>query len=124
MPAGGAHGVGDEYAISVAANPAADQSAHRRSADPNRRRSVSQAPEGVFFHAAKGSDARKSRTPSRFRRDYRVGKPMCSRNAANRGSSRRKTNSGYVSAPPIFGSPASAALSSAAKVRSLSFSPA
>jgi hypothetical protein len=28
---GGADGVGDEYAISAAANPAADQSAHRRS---------------------------------------------------------------------------------------------
>jgi len=29
---------GDEYAISVAASPAAGQSAHRRSANPNRRR--------------------------------------------------------------------------------------
>jgi hypothetical protein len=63
MPAGGADGVGEEYAISAAANPAVDQSAHRRSADPNRRRSVSPAPEGVFFHAAKGSDERKRRPP-------------------------------------------------------------
>jgi hypothetical protein len=28
-PGGGADGVGDEYAISVSTNPAADQSAHR-----------------------------------------------------------------------------------------------
>jgi hypothetical protein len=46
-------GVGEEYAISGAANPAADQSAHRRPAHPNRRRRVSAAPEGVFCHAAK-----------------------------------------------------------------------
>jgi hypothetical protein len=46
-------GVGEEYAISGAANPAADQSAHRRLAHPNRRRRVSAALEGVFCHAAK-----------------------------------------------------------------------
>jgi hypothetical protein len=63
-PGGGAEGVGDEYAISAAANPAADQSAHRCSVCPNRRRSVSPAPEGVFCHAAKGSAERKGRTPS------------------------------------------------------------
>src|SRR6202521_4558145 len=62
-PGGGADGVGEEYAISAAANPAADQSAHRRSAHPNRRRSVSPALEGVFCHAAKGSAERKGRTP-------------------------------------------------------------
>jgi len=42
-------GVGEEYAISAAANPTAGQSAHRRSADPNRRRNVSPALEGVFL---------------------------------------------------------------------------
>src|SRR5882672_8147833 len=44
---------GDEYAISVAANPDAEQSTHRGLANPNRRRIVRYAPEKLIFHGAK-----------------------------------------------------------------------
>jgi hypothetical protein len=52
-PECGPCGVAEEYAISAAANPSVDQSAHRRSANPKRRRFVRPAPEGAVCHAAK-----------------------------------------------------------------------
>jgi hypothetical protein len=62
-PGGGADGVGDEYAISAAANPEADQSAHRRPIHPTDAADASPAPQGVFCHAARRRDERKDRPP-------------------------------------------------------------
>ena len=56
--------VGHEYAISVAANPSAEQSAHRRSGKPQPTTLRQAAAEGPFFHAAKGSKTPSS-TPAR-----------------------------------------------------------
>ena len=45
--------------------PSVEQSAHRCSTNPNRRRIDSSSPEGLFCHAAKGSAERNGRPPSR-----------------------------------------------------------
>jgi hypothetical protein len=61
-PGGGADGVGDEYAISAAANPEADQSAHRRSIHRNRRRGRKSGAGGRVL--PRGEAARRAEGPS------------------------------------------------------------
>jgi hypothetical protein len=63
-PVAGPIVVGHEYAISVAANPSAEQSAHRPPANPSRRRTVSLPRRGRFSTRRKGARRRPAGGPT------------------------------------------------------------
>jgi hypothetical protein len=85
---------GDEYAISVAANPLVEQSAHRRSANPNRRRHRKARTGEADFRAPRNGS--KTQTPSARRlgalRERRAHGPVGLRTSARRRLGLRREN--------------------------------